>query len=301
MVRADDIQIPALDGRPLGAVLVHPTVTPRAQVLIHGATAVPQRFYRDWAVHLAERGLAVLTYDYRGVGRSRSLPLAHDPVTMSGWIDDAQVVQRWFAARRPDVPLIAVGHSFGGQIATTLAPAADAIVTVGAQGGYTGRYDGPRRAWYAMVMRGMIPALTGAFGHLPGWAGLGEDLPAGVARQWARWCSHPEYLLSELPHLRERMASWQGPMYALSFDDDPFAPLGNVQWLLDRFAGATVEHDHLRVGQLELPEVGHFGFFRRSAAAELWPRVDDFLARVGAAPIVTEHERVLADLQYGVG
>lgn len=301
MIRADDVQIPAQDGRPIGAVLVHPTVAPRAQVIIHGATAVPQRFYREWAVHLAERGLAVLTYDYRGIGRSRTRPIRDEPVTMSGWIDDAQVVQRWFAARAPEVPLVAVGHSFGGQIATTLSPEADAIITVGAQGGYVGRFDGPRRHWYAAVMRGLIPAVSTVFGHLPGWAGLGEDLPRGVARQWARWCSHPEYLLSELPHLRERMASWRGPLYALSFDDDEFASLRNVQWLLDRFEGATIEHDHLRIAELEARKVGHFGFFRRSAEAELWPRVDEFLARVGAKPIVSEPERVLADLWYGTG
>ena len=74
-------------------------------------------------------------------------------------------------------------HSFGGQIATTLSPAADAIITVGAQGGYVGRYDAPRKQWYAAVMRGLIPAITRGFGYLPGWIGLGEDLPPGVARQ----------------------------------------------------------------------------------------------------------------------
>ncbi len=301
MVRVDELEIPALDGRPLGAVLIHPTAEARAQVVIHGATAVPQRFYRDWATHLAERGVAVLTYDYRGIGRSRTLPIAADRVTMSDWIDDARVVQRWFAARRPALPLVAVGHSFGGQIAATLLPAADAIITVGAQSGYVGGHDSPRKHWLSAVMRGLIPAMTRGFGHLPGWAGLGEDLPAGVAQQWARWCSHPEYLLSELPQLRARMAAWHGPMYALTFDDDSFAPLANVQWLHDRLVGASIEHEHLRVAALELDGVGHFGFFRRRAASELWPRVDDFLARVGVVPIEDECERVLADLQYGVG
>lgn len=301
MVRADDIQIPTEGGRLLGAVLVHPTAPARAQVVIHGATAVPQRFYREWATHLAERGVAVLTYDYRGIGRSRHGSLAGDAVTMADWIDDAQAAQQWATERADGALLVAVGHSFGGQIATTLEPAADAIVTIGAQGGYVGRYGAPRRQWLTLVMRGLIPGLTAAFGHLPGWAGLGEDLPAGVARQWARWCTDPEYLLSELPQLRARMASFRGPVYAMSFDDDPFAPESNVRWLLDRFESASIEHDRVEVAQLDLPAVGHFGFFRRSAAAELWPRVDDFLARLGAAPILTEEDRLLADLRYGVG
>jgi predicted alpha/beta hydrolase len=301
MVRTDEIEIPTTDGRPLAATLFSPTVTPRAHVIVHGATAVPQRFYRDWATHLAERGVEVLTYDYRGIGRSRTLPLASERVTMSDWIDDAQATQRWLANRRLDAPLVVMGHSFGGQIATVLAPAADAIITVGAQGGYVGRYDARRKQWYAAVMRGLIPALTRGFGYLPGWAGLGEDLPPGVARQWARWCSHPEYLLSELPHLRARMAAWEGPLFALTVDDDTFATPKNVKWLLDRFESATIEHDDLRVADLELPAVGHFGFFRRSAAAELWPRVDAFLAQLTAPAVVSDEERILADLQYGVG
>jgi predicted alpha/beta hydrolase len=302
MVRAEDIAIPTTDGRSLGAVLLAPNATPRAQIVIHGATAVPQSYYRPWATHLAERGAAVLTYDYRGIGRSVRGSVAHEPVTMSGWIDDARHVQRWARARASGAPLVAVGHSFGGQIACALQPAADAIVTIGAQGGYVGRFARPQRHLLELYMRGFIPAMTAMFGRLPGWAGLGEDLPPGVAKQWARWCSHPEYMLSELPHLRDDLAAWSGPLFALSFDDDSYAALPNVKWLLDRFEGASIEHEHVEVADLELSEVGHFGFFRRSGRAELWPRVDRFLARLGiAAPIVTEAERVLADLQYGVG
>lgn len=302
MVRAEDIEIPTTDARPLGAVVFRPNTTPRAQIVIHGATAVPQSYYRPWATHLAERGLLVVTYDYRGIGRSRSGPLANEPVTMSGWIDDARHVQRWASVHGMGAPLVAVGHSFGGQIAPSLVPHADAIITVGAQGGYVGRYASPHRHLLELYMRGFIPAMTAVFGRLPGWAGLGEDLPPGVAKQWARWCSHPEYMLSELPHLRDDLAAWSGPLFALSFDDDAYAALPNVQWLLDRFESAMIEHDHIEVAELAMGEVGHFGFFRRGAAAELWPRVDQFLARLGVGPpIVDETERVLADLQYGVG
>ncbi|MBX7081856.1 MAG: alpha/beta fold hydrolase [Nannocystaceae bacterium] len=303
MVRTDDVEIVALDGRPIGATVIRPNVAPRAQLVIHGATAVPQRFYQRWAHHLAARGVAVVTYDYRGVGRSRSLPIARDPATMTDWIDDARVVQRWAARREPGVPLVAVGHSFGGQIATVIRPGADAIITVGAQGGYIGRFNAPRRQWLSLLMHGVIPGFVRAMGYLPGWAGLGEDLPAGVALQWARWCTAPDYLLSELPELRARMAAWRGPMFALSFDDDAFAPLQNVRWLLDRFGGADLEHRHVHVASLS-PEpdggVGHFGFFRDHRAGELWPMVDEFLQRLGVAPIVSEDERVLADLQYGM-
>ena len=299
MVRCDELEIPALDDRPLGATRYLPNVEPRAWVVIHGATAVPQRFYAAWAEHLAARGVAVVTYDYRGVGASRSMPLSEDPVTMSDWIDDARVVQRWVARRGTGVPLVAVGHSFGGQIAAALRPAADAIVTVGAQGGWVGRFESPRRLWLGLLMHGVIPGMVRSFGHLPGWAGLGEDLPPGVALQWARWCTSPDYLLSELPHLRDALASYRGSLLALTFDDDAFAPAANVRWLLQRWQSADLEHRHIGVDSLPIDHVGHFGFFRTSAAASLWPQVDAFLAERGVIAVATEHERVLADLQFG--
>ncbi len=299
MVRSDDLQLTTLDGRVLGARLFRPNTRSRASVIVHGATAVPQRYYEDWARHLASRGLSVLTYDYRGVGRSRSMPLADDPVTMRDWIDDATIAQHCMAELDRDIPLVAIGHSFGGQIAASLRPAADAIVTVGAQGGFVGRFPGLRRHWYGFVMRTAIPGLVARFGYLPGWAGLGEDLPAGVALQWARWCTAKEYLFSELPQLREHMARWHGPMLALSFDDDGFAPRGSVEWLHAHFERASIEHRHLSAAVLGTPSIGHFGFFRAWASDTLWPLVDDFAARLGVRAIVGEHERVLADLAFG--
>lgn len=299
MVRCEEFEIPALDDRPIGATRYLPNITPRAWVVIHGATAVLQRFYTAWAQHLAARGVAVVTYDYRGIGASRTMPLAADPVTMSDWIDDARVVQRWVSRQTDGAPLVAVGHSFGGQIAAALRPVADAIITVGAQGGWVGRFEGARRLWVGLIMHGLIPGFVRSVGHVPGWAGLGEDLPPGVAMQWARWCRSPEYLLSELPHLRDALASYRGPLLALTFDDDSLAPPANVRWLLQRWQGAQLEHRHIDVDTLPLDRVGHFGFFRSSAAASLWPQVDAFLAARGVTAIASEHERVLVDLQYG--
>ena len=47
-----------------------PDAPPRALVLIHPATAVPERL-RGFARFLTERGFAALTYNYRGIGASR--------------------------------------------------------------------------------------------------------------------------------------------------------------------------------------------------------------------------------------
>ena len=299
------LELPSPSGRALGADLFEPSGKARAQLVVHGATATPARFYRGLATHLADRGVRVLTYDYRGIGRSRAGSMADDPVQMHDWIDDAAFAQRWLQRLSPSLPVLALGHSFGGQIAPALCPDAPAraVITVGAQSGYLGRFPWPRRAQYWLQLHAALPALLHGFGYLPGWSGIGEDLPAGVATQWARWCDDEEYFLSELPWLRPRLASFGGPVLALSFTDDALAPLGNVRWLQRQLASATIHARHLRPADLGRRHVGHFGFFRPSARAG-WDLVASFIDHVvdgrgDWAPPTLDELAVLADLQYG--
>jgi predicted alpha/beta hydrolase len=68
-IRAFDLH--ADDQVRLGATLFEPA-RPHGVVIIHGATAVPQRYYQRFATFAAQAtGARVITYDYRGVGRSR--------------------------------------------------------------------------------------------------------------------------------------------------------------------------------------------------------------------------------------
>lgn len=299
------LELPSPSGRALGADLFEPRGRTRAQLVVHAATATPARIYRRFAYHLAQRGVRVLTYDYGGIGRSRTAAPADDPVRMQDWIDDAAFAQRWLQRLAPELPLLSIGHSFGGQIAPALCPdhPAAAVITVGAQSGYLGRFPWTRRAQYWLQMHAAMPALIRGFGYLPGWAGLREDLPAGVASQWARWCDDEQYFFSELPWLRPRLARFGGPVLALTFTDDAWAPLGNVQWLHQQLASAKIHHRHLRPADLGQSRVGHFGFFRPSARPG-WDLVASFVAHVVErrgrwTPPTLDELAVLADLQHG--
>src|SRR5262249_22174902 len=73
------------DGYSLGATLFAPPFPGLAPVIVNGAPAVPQGYYRRFAEFLAARGLRVLTYDYRGVGASRPAELAGFDATMTDW------------------------------------------------------------------------------------------------------------------------------------------------------------------------------------------------------------------------
>ena len=80
------IEFSAADGYALHGTLWSPDAPPRALVLIHPATAVPERLYAGFARFLTERGFAALTYNYRGIGASRPARLgALKAACATGW------------------------------------------------------------------------------------------------------------------------------------------------------------------------------------------------------------------------
>ncbi len=69
-ILAREIALVAADSHRLAACEYAAAGSPRGAVLIVGAMAVPQSFYEDLARWLASQGWQVVTFDYRGIGRS---------------------------------------------------------------------------------------------------------------------------------------------------------------------------------------------------------------------------------------
>jgi predicted alpha/beta hydrolase len=131
----------------------------------------------------------VLTYDYRGVGRSRRGPLgrAANAMTMRDWAErDAVAAHRALVARDPSARVLAVAHSFGGQTLGLSDALHDvsAAAMVGVQFGYVGHWPAAGRARLGLAWNVLVPSFSSALGYVPGWSGIGEDLPGGVAREW---------------------------------------------------------------------------------------------------------------------
>lgn len=270
------------DGATLGAH-EHRAQDARAVVVILGAMATPSRFYARFAQHLANRGLTTVRFDYRGVGASRAGALARERAGILDWTHrDVEAVLASVRLRHPGLPLVLVGHSLGGQ-AFGIAPSAhtaDAHVLVASQSGWVGHWPGVARVRMELIWRLLIPSLTRAYGYLPGWSGIGEDVPARVVQEWARWCTTPGYVTGALPEDALHYRDVRGGVLAWSFSDDDYAPGGGVAELLSWLTRARVEHRAVRAGEGGLRRIGHFGFFREGSIA-LWDDTADWiLARV---------------------
>ncbi len=281
----------AADGRHLAACWTEPPDgQAHAVTVLSSAAGVPSGYYRGFAQWLAGRGHAVLRYDYRGIGGSRSgAPLRQEPATMRDWaVLDMSAALAAAEARRGGrgLPLLLLGHSFGGNAIGFAhgVERADAILTVASQQGEPRLFAGRHRVLAELFFRAWVPAVTAACGRMPGWAlgGGAEPMPAGVARQWAAWGLRRGWAFAD-PAMRPQSSyrAIVAPVHLWNVSDDlTYAPPAAVDALAAQFAIAAVQRHTLTPASAGVRRLGHFGVFRRSPGAPVWERL---LAPIEAA------------------
>lgn len=278
-----DFTLHALDGRPLAATLHLPDDAIRAAVVVLGALGVPRRYYRAFAAWLADHGVATLTFDYRGCGESRSVPLRRDPAVLLDWarLDAAAAIDQ--ARIRFGAPVWAVGHSFGGQSIGLTPRGLDlaGAVIVAAGSGELSLYPAGLRRGYQLRLAA-LPAVTGLFGYVPGRLGVGEDLPSGVVRQWADWCRTPDYARGALGTESTHHHRITAPVRFIDVSDDSFAPAGPAAALRGWYSHAKTSHRVVTPAELGVRRFGHFGPFRAGVAEPIW--IDVLATITGEAP-----------------
>lgn len=268
---------PTVDNHLLGGFTWrHPrTDFERAVVIINAATSLRCRYYSRFADYLYTNGLDVITYDYRGIGESRSGSLRGFKASWSDWgALDFEAILRRAQREFPGQPIDVVGHSFGGCAAGLGASGAviRRIVTVGAQFAYWRDYAARGRWQMVAKWHVLMPLLTALCGYFPGKRlGWLEDTPAGVVRDWStptpRYETRPSGRgLGEMPFSRVT-----AQLLAISLTDDPFGTVAAIERLLGYFDNS--ERSHLRIAPEDIGEkqVGHFAFFRSEYQDRLWP------------------------------
>ncbi|MED5293953.1 MAG: alpha/beta fold hydrolase [Pseudomonadota bacterium] len=283
MANVSRFTLPAADAYPLGASLFEPDQDPRGVVIIHPASAVSQRLYQGFANALCERGLTVICYDYRGIGRSRPEHLDQLQVSMQDWAElDADSVTRWAHQRWPTLPMLAVGHSFGGH-AIGLGEASrllSAAVLIACNASCLRFITSPWLRLRAYVLlKILFPLLSRVAGYVPcRRLGVSEDVPCGVARQCSHWISLPRYFFDD-PELaaEARFARLTTPLLVVGFDDDPYASRDSIDLLTSYFTQAPVTRLQLTPETLGSGALGHLDGFRRRHRETLWPLLTGWL------------------------
>lgn len=283
------------DGRHLAATWTEPAGAARAVAVIHSATGVPRGYYRAFASWLAEQGYAVLSYDYRGIAGSRRGDVRDEPANMRDWavLDMSAAIAAAEARRAAQgLPLLMVGHSFGGN---SLAFArgverADAFLLVASQIPVVRLFPGMRKVAAAVFFNAWIPFVARVFGHVPAWAnGGGEPLPKQVGLQWCDWGTREAWAFSDPGmHAHRSIGAIVAPVHLWNISDDlTYAPPGAVDALAAQFRNAAVQRHSVTPAELGLARMGHFGAFRRSPGPLLWWRL---LSAIEAATPKLSHK-----------
>lgn len=275
---ATDLTLSAPDGRALAATVFEPDGPTRAAVVMLNATGAPRRFYRHFAGFLATRGLAVLTFDYRGVAGSALERPRRDEATMLDWAHlDARAAFGFAASRWPGVPRWVVGHSFGGQALGLIPEVADleGAVIVSSGVGDMRRFPWRFRLRHEPGLRWLVPIVVRLFGYVPSWLGLGENLPRGVMSQWRRWCLTRDYIRGALGVANTQYDQVCLPIVHYEITDDDWAPRPATARLQSWYTSAQIEVRRVAPADVNQRRLGHFGFFRRGGEG-FWPGVVEF-------------------------
>jgi predicted alpha/beta hydrolase len=279
------VRLRAVDGYELGGLLygaLRPR-SPRRVAVLHGGAGIPAFGYRRFAHFLAEWGIPVLTYDYRGIGMSRPEELRGFRATTADWVEyDSAAAIAWMRERYPDDELIGISHSIGALPLCTAPNAAeqDRLVLIAPHTAYYGDYRPLYRLPMALMWHGLMPIVTRFLGYFPARRlRLGDDLPAGVALEWAERRSadlRPGGATPADDRIRRLLdygSMLQRPALAITISDDAFATAAGARRLLSYFPRLVSHQVVLSPAEANVRRLGHFGLFRREAGPALWPRL----------------------------
>jgi putative redox protein len=133
MIRSERIEFPSAEGHMLAARLDMPAARPRAFALFAHCFSCSKDVFAASRIAqgLAERGVAVLRFDFTGLGASQG---EFANTNFSSNVDDLVAAADWLRATH-QAPRLMIGHSLGGAatlVAAARVPEARAVVTVGA-------------------------------------------------------------------------------------------------------------------------------------------------------------------------
>ena len=235
------------------------------------AMGVQATFYAPFADELNQSGLHTAVADLRGQGQYLPRPNRHhDHGFFELVAEDLPKILTAARQRYPRSPLLLIGHSLGGHVATLHAgtatgnPGVSGLITIGADSPYF-RAFGPKGP-VVLTKAHMAAAVAQIHGYLPTWAGLGAQ-PKTLLSEWARLSLTGRYRIERLPQISAGIAASTTPVLAISINGDPIAPGSSVDHLSAMFQNAPVERmhytderarlDHFRWVKVSYPIVEH--------------------------------------------
>ena len=266
------------DGTRIGINCYDPRQANGKVIVIAPGVGLTQEYYQLFACFFRQNGFTVLTFDYRGMGKSAPQKLSGYKATMHQWaVHDINAVLLYVKQAYPAREIIYIGHCMGGEI-IGLAPASqyvNKIILVS-----TALSCEKLWPWKRRVILKYSKFKNRFLGWLLGYAPANkarkrQRIPRGVYNEMANWCDNPNGLFDAYPDNNYRKINV--PLLAYTFTDDWWCPPRAVQELLNHFASASITWYHLKPKDIGLKKVGHIDFFYLTVKSTLWESLLDWI------------------------
>jgi predicted alpha/beta hydrolase len=264
----------ARDGFPLHGILREPTtVESKGFIQIHPGWGLHQFTYNHFANFLADAGYTVLTFDYRGIGRSaipyKMLKKFDAPMSDHGLLDMPAVLD-WAIKYYPDQKKIVIGHSLGGQILGLMDNCGkiDRVYTIGSAVGYFKILSKPMDLLLPKLFFKLVPLYVFIYRH----SGIMKKalnkylgITGSAVIEWKAWCSGPEYFR---PCLGKPIESFyfdkiHAPFVSIRVEDDLYANDITTPLFLSNYPNADIKIKKISLQEAGARKIGHTGFFRK--------------------------------------
>jgi predicted alpha/beta hydrolase len=152
----------------------------------------------------------------------------------------------------------------------------DHLFFIASSTGYWRDMSSPYKWLPAFYWYFMIPIHTKLFGYVNAMkVNQGENLPKGVALEWRKWCTNPDYFEPEFgkslnPVFFDQITT---PIKSIQIQDDPLANKTTANKLLKYFKNAKIDIEEINPKDYGLKKIGHTGFFSRKFKNTLWTKV----------------------------
>ncbi len=243
-------------------------------LIIVSAMGVKQSFYKNFSEFAEASGISVITFDYSGIGNSLNGNIKNYRDSLYSWGNkDLETVIKYSIEKFPHHKKVIIGHSVGGQL-IGLAPSSvhlDKMILISAQSGFWGFWKGFDKVKMFLNWYLLFPTLTYFIGYMPSKRfSKMENLPANVAKEWAKWCRNPNYLFDYFSEEKTFFNKIKCAATSISFDDDFFAPKKSVDWLSQKFQNVTLKRKHFFPNDFNVTKIGHFDLFKNNFKNSIW-------------------------------
>ncbi len=248
----------------------------KGAILLAPATGIKRQFYSYFCRYLAEQGYAVLSFDFEGIGDSRTGDINDCAASLQSWGEvDLAYALDFLMAHYPDSQYHLIGNSAGGQLVGLMRNAHQltSVLNFGCSSGRISYFAPWFKLQAHIFMNLFIPFSNLVFGHTKSqWFAMGEPLPKAAAAQWRWWCNNAGYVETAFgktihQHHYDELST---PMLWLHASDDGIANTRNVEDMIRVYSQSQSHRRQLQPEDYQLKEIGHMGFFKAKNKV-LWP------------------------------